>query len=154
MEFAWYITGFVDGEGCFSVSFNLRSRLSVGIEARPSFSVSQNKRNFEILEIFKEYFGCGAIRFDNSDQTFKYEVRSIEDIIKRVIPHFEKYPLKTSKLNDFNLFKDICDQVSKNHHLSKDYLPEIINQAYKMNVSGTRKYTKDFLLKQLSKMNV
>jgi hypothetical protein len=27
----WYITGLVEGEGCFSVSFNLRDSLKVGI---------------------------------------------------------------------------------------------------------------------------
>ena len=149
MELAWYITGFIDGEGCFSVSFNLRSRLDVGIEVRPSFSVSQNKRNLSIIKLIKEYFDCGGIRFDKHDQTYKYEVRSIEDIIKRVITHFDKYPLKTSKHNDYCCFREICVEVSRNHHLSPHYLPEIIEKAYKMNESGKRKYTKDFLLKQL-----
>jgi hypothetical protein len=35
----WYVTGLVDGEGCFSVSFTLRKRLKIGIETRPSFSI-------------------------------------------------------------------------------------------------------------------
>jgi hypothetical protein len=148
---AWYITGLVDGEGCFSVSFNLRSRLSVGIEVRPSFSVSQNKRNLEILNFLRRFFGCGGIRFDRHDQTYKYEVRSIKDLIKKIIPHFETYPLRTSKSQDFQYFKEICYHVYRNHHLSPKYLPEIIEKAYQMNQSGRRRYTKDFLLKQLAR---
>ena len=154
MEFSWYITGLVDGEGCFSVSFNLRRKLRVGLEVRPSFSVSQNKRNLDILKNIRDYFGCGAIRFDKFDQTYKYEVRSIKDIVKRVIPHFDKYPLQTSKAKDFRLFQEICLLVYKKQHLSAKHLPEIINKAFQMNESGKRKYTKEFLLKQLSKMKI
>lgn len=151
MEKAWYITGFIDGEGCFSVSFNLRSKLSVGIEVRPSFSVSQNKRNLGVLKFIMQYFDCGAIRFDNHDRTYKYEVRSIRDLVDKIIPHFEHYPLKTSKFNDFIHFKEICSLIRQNYHLSPKYLPEIIEKAYKMNESGKRRYTKDFLLKQLAR---
>lgn len=151
MEIAWYITGFIDGEGCFSVSFNLRRKLSVGIEVRPSFSVSQNKRNLEVLKLVRQYFGCGGIRFDRHDQTYKYEVRSVKDLVTKIIPHFERYPLKTSKTDDFLYFKEICNLVYQNRHLSPKYLPEIIEKAYKMNESGKRRYTKDFLLKQLAR---
>ncbi|MBU1956035.1 MAG: LAGLIDADG family homing endonuclease, partial [Candidatus Margulisbacteria bacterium] len=57
MKNPWYITGLCDGEGCFSVSFNLRSKLKTGIEVRPSFSVSLNKRDLEIIQDLEKYFG-------------------------------------------------------------------------------------------------
>jgi hypothetical protein len=60
-DFAWYLTGFVDGEGCFSVSFTKRGKLKTGIEVRPSFSIGQNRRSLPVLERAKDYFGCGAI---------------------------------------------------------------------------------------------
>ena len=49
MDISSYISGYVDGEGCFTVSFSPRSKLRVGWEVRPSFSVSQNskRRDFE-----------------------------------------------------------------------------------------------------------
>ena len=56
MEFKSYITGFVDGEGTFSVSFNYRAKLKTKIEVRPSFSISQHKRSLEILEKIPEDF--------------------------------------------------------------------------------------------------
>lgn len=61
MEFKSYITGFTDGEGTFSVSFSHRAKLRTNIEARPSFSISQHKRNLEILKEIREYFGVGSI---------------------------------------------------------------------------------------------
>ena len=143
----FYITGFVDGEGCFMISFNKREKMKMGIEIRPSFSISQNKRNYEILKQIRDYFGCGAIRFSKSDQCYKYEVRSVGDLKKTIIPYFKKYPLKTSKNADFQIFADICDMIYTSKHLNKEYLEEIIEKAYQMNESGKRKYKKDVLLR-------
>jgi len=154
MDFKWYITGFVDGEGCFSVSFSMRSKLRTGIEVRPSFSVSQNKRSLAVLKDIQNYFDCGGLRYSKYDQTYKYEVRSIADLRKFVIPHFEKYQLQTSKAEDFAKFSWICDQVSASRHLNNDVLAEIIDRAYSMNNSGKRKYTKEKLLKVAGKKKI
>ena len=53
MDISSYISGYVDGEGCFTVSFSPRSKLRVGWEVRPSFSVSQNADRSEVLEGLK-----------------------------------------------------------------------------------------------------
>ena len=147
MDFSWYVTGFVDGEGCFSVSFNKRARFATGIEVRPSFAIGQNKRSLQILKEMQSYFGCGGLRFCNGDQTYKYEVRKIGDLMKKIIPHFEKFPLKTNKSSDFEIFKRVCELVYQSKHLNTKYLEEIINLSYQMNVSGKRKYTREELLK-------
>ena len=147
METSWYITGFADGEGCFSVSFTKREKMKTGIEIRPSFSIGQNKNSLKVLQEIHKYFDCGAIRFSKSDQTYKYEVRSIGDLRKKIIPHFQKFPLKTSKNVDFLKFSWICDQIAASKHLNKECLVEIIDQAYTMNESGKRKYTKEDLLR-------
>lgn len=151
MEFASYITGFTDGEGTFSVSFSRRSKLKTGIEVRPSFSISQHKRSKAILIQIQEYFGCGGIRFSAKDQNYKYEVRSIQNLIKNIIPHFEKYPLLTNKKQDFEAFRKICLLVHANKHRNSESLREIIENAYTMNVCGKRKYLKKELLKFLTR---
>lgn len=151
MDFSWYITGFVDGEGCFSISFNRRAKLKTGIEVRPSFSVAQNKRSLQVLKDIQAYFGCGAIRFSKRDQMYKYEVRSIGDIITRIIPHFIEFPLKTSKALDFEIFSRVCVLISQSHHLNKDYLEQIIQESYLMNEAGKRRNTKEELLKILAR---
>ncbi len=145
----WYITGLVEGEGCFSVSFNLRVKLKVGIETRPSFSVSLNRRDLDLLKRLREYFSCGGIRFSRSDNTYKFEVRDINDLTQKVIPHFEAYPLQGAKAQDFEKFRKICKMVKANLHLSPKHLPEIIELAYSMNPSGKRKYAEEYLLQVL-----
>ena len=103
-----YISGYVDGEGCFSVSFSKRDKFLVGWETKPSFSVSQNEDRAQPLFILKKMLKCGFMRRDFSDKTLKYEVRSLKDLINRVIPHFDKYPLVSNKQKDFQLFKQVC----------------------------------------------
>ncbi len=150
-ELAWYITGFVDGEGCFSISFTERRKMKMRIEVRPSFAVGQNKRSLPALQKMQTYFGCGAIRFSKRDQTYKYETRSLTDIRKRIISHFQKYPLQTSKLDDFATFAWICDEIAAGKHLNRDGLTAIIDRAYTMNEAGKRKYTKQQLLKMMQR---
>ena len=151
MKDPWFVTGLADGEACFSVSFNFRNKLRTGIEVRPSFSITLNKRDLKTLEEIRHYFGVGGIRFSKSDHCYKFEVRAIKDIFKKILPHFERYPLQTSKQKDFQLFKRICFLVYTNQHLSRTVLEEIINQAYKMNPSGKRKIPREKLLKQLAR---
>jgi len=148
----WYVTGLTEGEGSFCVSFNLKRRLTTGIETRPSFSLTLNRRDLNLLKDIRAFFGCGAIRFSRSDRTYKYESRSIKDIRKRIIPHFMKFPLRGEKLKDFWNFRKICRMISANQHLSVKFLPEIIKLAYEMNPSGKRKYSKEYLLRVLDEV--
>lgn len=142
----WYITGLVDGEGSFLVSFSIRKKLTVGIETRPSFTISQHRRNRLILEEVQRFFHCGGIRYNKSDQTYKYEVRSMDDLARIIIPHFARYPLRTTKRGDFRIFRDICRSMRSNLHLSMNGIKTIIEQAYTMNNLGARRYEKENLL--------
>ena len=147
MEMASYITGFTDGEGCFSISFSKREKMKLGIEIRPSFSVSQHRRNKEIILYLQKFFQCGGVRYSRRDQNFKYEVRSIADIVKKIIPHFEKYELQTSKKDDFNAFKEICRLIHANQHLNKTGMMRIIELSEQVNKTGNKRYDRKTLLK-------
>ena len=144
-----YITGYVDGEGCFTVTFNIKAKALLGWELRPSFSVSQNEDRRQVLDIIKEYFGCGYIRRDYADKTVKFEVRDHHDLVRKVIPHFEKFPLLSSKQKDFELFKTICEMIDGEKHLRKDGYIAILNLAYTMNGSGKRRRTKEEIIASL-----
>ncbi len=144
-----YISGYVDGEGCFSISFSKREKFLVGWETKPSFSVSQNEDRAQILFLMQTFFKCGFIRRDYSDKTLKYEVRSLNDLVNNIIPHFEKYPLISLKQNDFVHFKSSCLLMQKNLHKEKNGLRKILDHAFQMNPSGKRKYTKAEMQKAL-----
>jgi hypothetical protein len=143
MDLRAYFAGFVDGEGCFTVSFSPRSTLLIGWEVRPSFSVSQNADRSEVLVLMQQYFGCGSVRPDRSDKTLKYEVRCLDDLIERVIPFFEANPLLSGKRRDFERFAEVCKLVRSGAHRSKPGLRAIVELAMAMNASGKRKFKTD-----------
>ena len=144
-----YISGYVDGEGCFTVSISPRPTLRVGWEVRPSLSVSQNGDRSEVLLAIQRYFGCGTLRPDRSDRTLKWEVRSLQLLLSMVVPHFRYYPLQSGKRRDFELFADICERMARGEHRSAEGLAEIVRLAGQMNPSGKRGYLPETILQAL-----
>jgi hypothetical protein len=144
-----YISGYVDGEGCFTVSISPRAKLVAGWEVRPSLSVSQNGDRAEVLFAIQSYFGCGSIRPDRSDRTLKWETRRLEDLLKRVIPHFERYPLLSGKRLDFERFAAVCRRQAAGAHRTPVGLIEIVELAREMNPSGKRRYDADEVIANL-----
>lgn len=141
-----YISGYADGEGCFSVSIAPRASLEVGWEVRPSFSVSQNGDRAEVLYALQAYFGCGSIRPDRSDRTVKWETRSLDALVERVVPHFVLWPLLSSKRLDFERFAFVCRLMADGEHRRREGLITIASIVREMNPSGRRRYDADELL--------
>ena len=94
----------------FQRFFSQRKKLKIGWEVKPSFAVGQNYDRREVLDLMMEYFNCGFMRRDYADKTLKYEIRSLYELLEKVIPHFMKFPLKSSKQKDFLLFAEICEK--------------------------------------------
>ena len=140
-----YISGYADGEGCFSVSIAPRATLAVGWEVRPSFSVSQNRDRAEVLYALQTYFGCGSIRPDRSDKTLKWETRKLDELVERVVPHFIRYPLLSAKQLDFERFAVVCLRMADGEHRSALGLIGIVSIVRGMNADGRRRYDADEL---------
>jgi hypothetical protein len=152
VDVASYISGYVDGEGCFTVSVAPRSTLLVGWEVRPSISVSQNADRSEVLLLIRRYFGCGTIRPDRSDRTLKWEVRRLAFLVERIIPHFRTYPLLSGKQRDFESFAAVCERMAHGDHRSSAGLQEIVGLISGMNPSGRRGYLAEVILGSLHEM--
>ncbi len=149
MDLLSYISGFIDGEGCFCISFTPSERHRYGWEVRPSFSVSQNSDRAEILTQIQDLWDCGSIRPDRSDNTLKFEVRKIDGLVKKVLPHFQQCPLLSSKQDDVKKFDLVCRLVFAKQHLELEGFRRIVEVAVSMNSSGKRRYTKDEILNSL-----
>ena len=149
MDMDSYISGFVDGEGCFCVSFQPSRRHRLGWEVRPSFSVSQNADRAQLLFAIQERWECGFIRPDRSDNTLKFEVRKIRDLVGKVVPHFRAHPIQSAKQADVEAFGWICSMVCQGRHRTIEGFSEIVKAAMSMNSSGKRKYSEDEILSSL-----
>ena len=150
-SFPAYLSGYFDGEGCFTVSISPRAKLKVGWEVRPSVSVSQNEDRSQVLSMVDSYFGCGSIRPDRSDKTLKWEVRSLPLLLERVIPHFREWPMLSAKQTDFESFASICERMARREHLSKGGLVNIVRIAATMNPSGKRRFDPSTIIHELSR---
>lgn len=149
MNFESYVSGYVDGEGCFCVSFQPSKRHRMGWEVRPSFSVSQNADRSDPIYRMREYFRCGSIRPDRSDKTVKYEVRSVRELLDYVIPHFRTFPMVSSKQRDVERLEKVCRLIANGDHRTRAGFEQIVEIAMEMNPSGKRKYTGSDILKSL-----
>ena len=145
LDWSSYLSGFVDGEGCFCVTFNRSARHRFGWDIRPSFSVSQNADRAEVLRGALKHFGCGTIRPDRSDKTIKFEVRSVGELVQKVLPHFRKFPLLSSKQRDFEVFAEICERMLRQEHLSEDGFETVSQLAKRLNAFGKKKYSRSLL---------
>jgi len=144
LKFIGWIVGFVDGEGCFTVSFfkHPKSRLRLKWEVFPEFVITQEIKSKTALKRIKDFFDCGAIylnkRYDNHhEHLLKYVVRNRADLLTKVVPFFERNPLQSAKKEDFRIFARIIRMMNKKKHLEKKGLKRIQLMVRRMN---TRKY--------------
>lgn len=94
----YWITGFVDGEGCFLMNICYKKNIHKW-EVRPAFQIRLHKRDLNILSSIKSFFNVGNIYIYQREVIYK--VQKKEDLVNVIIPHFNKYLLMTEKQNDF-----------------------------------------------------
>ena len=136
LETQW-ITGFVDGEGCFFVGINPHPEMTTGFQVLPEFTVVQHKRDVQVLHALKSYFGCGVVRINHGDR-MAYRVRSQEHLLEHIIPFFLKHPLKTRKRQDFLKFRRILLMMKAGDHLTIEGIERIRTIAGQMNRGQSR----------------
>jgi len=114
-----YIAGFVDGEGCFSITVNKGGR-----EIRLLFEIELREDDREILERIRQTLGCGSLyrleykRYKKWRPHVKLKVSNFKDISERLIPFFKANPLQAKKRKDFALFCQVAEMMQDKKHLT------------------------------------
>ena len=134
---AQWITGFVDGEGCFHIGINPHPEMRAGYQVLPEFTVVQHERDVQILHALKAHFGCGVVRKNHGDR-MAYRVRSQEHLLERIIPFFMEHQLKSKKRVDFQKFRRVLLKMEAGGHLDPEGVEEIRRIAGQMNRGATR----------------
>ena len=147
----WYLSGFTDGEGCFSVAICRHASAPFGWKIDPLFQVYQHKYNSRILYIFRDVLHFGYVSLKGGNPScFVYCVDRISALINTVIPFFEQYPLLGEKYQNFLLFKEIVRGLAKKEHLSIEGFTRLTKLAYQMNHNGKyRKNPMEYVLFQV-----
>ncbi len=126
-----WVVGFVDGEGCFHVSIQAHPETQGGYQVLPEFVVVQHERDVQLLYALKAFFGCGVVRRNHGDR-MAYRVRRREHLRDRIIPFFEKHPLKSKKRVDFIRFRRVVMLMDRGAHLEPEGLERIRSLVARM----------------------
>ena len=134
-----WVVGFVDGEGCFHIGISQHSEMRSGVQVLPEFTVVQHQRDIQLLYALKRFFGCGVVRVNHGDR-MAFRVRKLEHLKERIVPFFEKYPLKSKKRIELLKFRKVLMLMDRGAHLRPDGLEQIKQVAGSMN-RGVERYS-------------
>lgn len=126
-----FVTGFVDGEGCFTLTISKDKDYKCGWRVHATFTIGLHKKDKIILEILQDYFSGGKI-YNLSKDVLQLKIYSINDLIK-VLEHFDKYPLLTQKKVDYELFKQAIYLIKNEEHLTIDGIIKLVRIKAYMN---------------------
>jgi hypothetical protein len=140
-----WIVGFVDGEGCFSVSVQRCRVVKLGWQVFPEFVVTQGAKSVEVLHFLRDYFDCGRVFINNRNDNHKepihrFCVRAVCDLREKVIPFFTENPLRTAKRQAFEVFADVVRRMERSEHLTEQGLREIAILAGQINKQKKPKF--------------
>ena len=134
---AEWVTGFVDGEGCFHVGVNRHDDMNCGHQILPEFTVVQHERDVDLLIALREFFGCGVVRTNHGNRS-AYRVRGRRDLLERIVPFFVEHPLRTQKRIDFEKFRSVLLMMRAGDHLTTEGVDPIRRLAGGMNRGRSR----------------
>jgi LAGLIDADG DNA endonuclease family/LAGLIDADG endonuclease len=158
----YFVSGFIDAEGCYMISIYRRPKVKTGWQVKPCFKISLHAKDLHLLEKIRAYFGVGIIT--KTDKYIPLEVKSLKDISDKIIPHFDKgrappfalqrgggsypappppvgrggpYPLISKKHADFLLFKLAVELLLRKEHLTKEGIIKIVSMRSTLNLGLT-----------------
>ncbi len=103
--FGNYLSGFVDGEGYFGLIWSPARNTGVA-----TLVIELRHDDAEILDLIQSYFGCGYLflrevgKWTPNPKTGLH-FSKIRDLAKIVVPHFDAFPLRAKKKNDFAVWR-------------------------------------------------
>ena len=130
-ELGFLLAGFVEGEGSFNVSLRRKVDYKVNWQVVMSFNVSKRSNVTLFIKVRK------------IDNLYSLDITNPVDIIQKVIPYFQKYPvLSDSKNKNFSIFCAVAQLMEKGQHRNPIGLRKILELREKINEGKgrTRKY--------------
>ena len=120
----WFISGFTDGEGSFSMSIVANQKSKTGWVVQLVYKIALSKKDLFLLENIKNFFNVGKI-YKHGAESVQFLVGSVKDL-EIIISHFDSFGLITQKRVDFELFKKVFYMVQKKEHLTLEGLHKIV----------------------------
>ncbi len=142
----WFVVGLIDGEGCFCITVSRHKTKRLGLDPRLMFEVEMIIEDKPLLERLQAFFNCGSIyelkytRYGWRPHA-KFAVKSHKDIVEKIVPFFEKYPLQSKKAKDFAYFCEAVELFKQKEHLSIEGINKLRQIQSRMNMRKKDKWS-------------
>ena len=141
----WSLTGFVDGDGSFSISVTKSKNDNLICKVQPVFTIGLHIKDLPFLLSIKKYFkDIGNIYTSGNRDIVYYNVSSVKEIMEHIIPHFDSFPLVTQKQADYILYKEIVSRMANKKHLTNSGLIKILSLRASLNL-GLKEWVADLI---------
>ena len=114
-----WVVGFVNGEGTFNIK-TYKSNSFIGKSAQLRFKLVQHSRDAKLMELIMKIFNSGKLEQDKRFPAVYLIIVKFSDILEKVIPLFEQYPLIGVKRFDFNEWCKVSQLMKDKKHLTED----------------------------------
>lgn len=107
-----WLCGFIDSEGCFSVSIKQNTGFSI------CFDITQKHiENKSILDYFQFLFGVGKVYNHSALGVYYFRISGLNNLMK-IFSYLDNYPLRSKKLKSYILWRDLHGRLLKKDHLN------------------------------------
>jgi hypothetical protein len=139
----WFLAGFIEGEGSFTVSIKEHPTAKFGVYVDPEFYIYQQKSGRRLLEMAREIFGTGRIYpKPGNPEVLVFAITSRRSLREKVLPFMEKYMVYSARREKLAIFKEIVLALEAKEHHSPEGLARIVEKAYALNPAGKGKERK------------
>lgn len=114
-----WVVGFVNGEGTFNIK-TYKSNNCIGKSVQLRFKLVQHSRDAKLMELIMKFFNSGSLEQEKRSPAVYLIIVKFSDIIEKVIPLFEQYPLIGAKRFDFYDWCKVCQLMKDKKHLTED----------------------------------
>ena len=114
-----------------------------GFRISAAFNVSQRDR--VPLELFRETLGCGSLRRAGNGGWY-WEVNRLSDLIDRIVPFFDRFPMVGLKAEDYRLWRSAVRLLASGSLSDRDYV-KVLALRERMNRGGKRSHRMDGILR-------
>jgi hypothetical protein len=101
------------------------------------FSVNQHFKDEKLISSLTLIFKCGKIVISKNNSIIEFRVSSLKDIMEKIIPFFNKYPLYGAKRLEYEDFCKVVIMMNCKTHLTESGLEQI--REIKSNMNRGRK---------------
>lgn len=122
-----WLIGFIDGEGCFII--NTQQSISTSGKTLNktwlSFYITQHTRDSQLMESIVKYLDCGKVFKRSSQAAVDFKVTKFDEVIGKIIPFLQKYPLQSVKHVNFLDWVEASNLIENKEHLTAKGLEKI-----------------------------